>query len=547
MPVMTAELNASQNALLPQLSPTGILDRSLHVLRRGPLSRVGRGLAASVPLATVCLGLYYLEMIEGVRTLRPVFAVLIGASFVYRALVLSQLAAAFVLELRPGLPMPGRGGELARVASLATIVGFGTWLWLWPLSWLAQFSPFAMIGLVPLLALRGGVAPSWIARARCAPESGFRAWGLASDDTAGARASLVFAELLLLIGMCGLYANLFALTALLLVLSHSVLGLDVAFVSAFLSTDNTFVAYGLLAVVIFLFDPLRAAVSACVFADARGRKDGADLHAAVDALTEDSRPEPNEGLRPAPVRSAAGSGMLLLLAVAGMGASAPLSARAEDPAPSAETANDGEVQRAVERILARREFAEVGPAGTRTFENWLRDLIERWFSKDAEEPGNEDRLRVELPDVSPWLVMLVVFTLLLIAVIYVTWEARERDPPPMAPAGPLQPKPSERPAPLLLSDARALAAAGDYAAALRALYAATLAALDRGRYIQFDPAKTNGYYLRLLPAGGVREAFAAFTAIFDRKWYGREAVSQTDYERGLELAERICASESKKP
>ena len=223
MPVMTAALNlsSSQGALLRQLTPTELLDRSLYLLRSGPLSRVGRGFCASLPLATVCLGLYYLEVIEGVRTLRPLFALLLAASFVLRALLLSQLARAFVLELRPGLPMPEPArGELAKIASVAGIAGLGLWFWLWPLSWLWQFSPYAIIGLVPLLALRGGIAPSWLARSRCAAESGARAWGLASDDAAGSRASLVFVELLLLIGMLGLFGNTFALTALLLVLSN---------------------------------------------------------------------------------------------------------------------------------------------------------------------------------------------------------------------------------------------------------------------------------------------------------------------------------------
>jgi hypothetical protein len=556
MPVMTAELNASgSGGSLRPPGPTEILDRALFLLRSGPVSRVGLGLTASVPLATVCLALYYLEAIEGVRTLRAPFALLLGMSFVFRASVLSRLARSFVQELRPGLPMPApepNGQALAKLWATAAIAGLGVWVWLWPLFWLAQLSPFAILALVPLLALRGGLAPSWLARLRCAADSGLRAFGLATDDTAGARASLVFVELMLLAGMFGLFVNVFALTALLLLLSHSILGLDVAFVSAFLSTENEFVAYALLALCIVIFDPVRAAVSACVFADARGRKDGADLHAAVDGLLATSRPEAALSRPSRPNLTAVGA---LLLCFAGMMlnsvalAEPPLTAAdSEAQQVSAQSSEDFEVRVAVERILKRREFEEFEPKGERTFETWLRSLFDKLFAENPDEPEQSHALRVELPDISPWIVMGVVFGFLAIAVGYVMWEARGHEPKPPQPETPsLPPRVSERPAPMLLSDARALASSGDFVAALRALYGATLSALDRARLIQFDPARTNGYYLRSMRASTTRDAFATFTTLFDRKWYGREACSRVEYEASLELAEKICATPSIRP
>jgi hypothetical protein len=560
MPVVSAEPNASGiGASLRPPGPAEILDRALFLLRSGPVSRVGLGLTASIPLATVCLALYYLEVIEGVRTLRAPFALLLAASFVFRASVLSRLARVFVQELRPGLPMPApdpNGQALAKLWATSAVAGLGVWVWLWPLFWLAQFSPFAILALVPLLALRGGLAPSWLARLRCAAESGLRAFGLAIDDAAGARASLVFVELMLLAGMFGLFLNVFALTALLLLLSHSILGLDVAFVSAFLSTDNEFVAYGLLALCIALFDPLRAAVSACVFADARGRKDGADLHAAVDALLAATRQDANPALRPARANVTAVGAILVCLATALAGHAraepqpAPPSAAVSDDIEhaAAQSSEDFEVRVAVERILKRREFDEFEPKGARTLENWIRSLLDKLFAQNADEPEESHALRLQLPEISPWLVMGVVFGLLLAAVGYVTWEARGHLQQPAEPASPLQPpRMSERPAPILLSEARTLASAGDFAGALRALYAATLAALDRARLIQFDPARTNGFYLRTMPVSATRDLFATFTGMFDRKWYGREACSRAEYEQGLELAEQICATPSLRP
>jgi hypothetical protein len=343
---------------------------------------------------------------------------------------------------------------------------------------------------------------------------------------------------------------------MLLLLSHSILGLDVAFVSAFLSTENEFVTYGLLALCITLFDPLRAAVSACVFADARGRKDGADLHAAVDALLAAARPEPPASIRPSrPGLTAAGILLLGLIAApvrAEPPSQSPPTAAAAEVAnaaePSFESSEDLEIRVAVERILKRREFDEFEPKGPRTFETWIRNLIDKLFSQNSDRPDEPRTLRVDLPDVSPWLVMSIVFGLLAFAVGYVSWESRGHSPAlPQVPSPPSPPRISERPAPMLLSDARALATNGDFAGALRALYAATLAALDRARLIQFDPARTNGHYLRSMPAGATRDAFAAFTSLFDRKWYGREECTRAEYERSLELAERICAVPSVRP
>jgi Domain of unknown function (DUF4129) len=556
--VMTAELNASgSGAALRPPGPTEILDRAMFLLRSGPVSRVGFGLSASIPLTTVCLALYYLEAIEGVRTLRGPFALLLAATFVFRANVLSRLAATFVRELRPGLPAPPReptGRAFAKLWATASVAGFGVWVWLWPLFWLAQLSPFAIVALVPLLALRGGVAPSWLARLRYASEGGLRAFGLALDDAAGMRATLVFVELMLLGGMLGLFVNVFALTAMLLLLSHSILGLDVAFVSAFLSTENEFVTYGLLALCIVLFDPLRAAVSACVFADARGRKDGADLHAAVDSLLAAARPEPPGSIRPSrPGLTATGVLLLGLLAAPAHAEPAPqppeaATAASNDTERIAESSEDLEIRVAVERILKRREFEEFEPKGPRTFETWIRNLLDKLLSKNSDQPEEARTLRVDLPDVSPWLVMTIVFGLLVFAVGYVSWESRGHSPALPIPPSPSQPpRISERPAPMLLSDARALAADGNFAGALRALYAATLAALDRARLIQFDPARTNGHYLRSMPAGATRDAFAAFTRLFDRKWYGREECTRAEYEQSLELAERICAVPSARP
>ena len=97
------------------------------------------------------------------------------------------------------------------------------------------------------------------------------------------RGVFLIVELLALFGTIGLFANLYALVSFSLLLADSLLGLDVAFVSTFLSPDNAFVLLLVSAVALVLLEPLRAAISAQAFVDARTRRDGADLHAAVDA------------------------------------------------------------------------------------------------------------------------------------------------------------------------------------------------------------------------------------------------------------------------
>jgi hypothetical protein len=90
-----------------------------------------------------------------------------------------------------------------------------------------------------------------------------------------------------------------------------------------------------------------------------------------------------------------------------------------------------------------------------------------------------------------------------------------------------------------LDEAAQLAERGEARAALRALYLATLVNLDRAHLIDFEPAKTNWQYLRGLPPGELRKLFAAFTRIFDHKWYGHEPATPEDYRRSRALAERI--------
>jgi hypothetical protein len=146
---------------------------------------------------------------------------------------------------------------------------------------------------------------------------------------------------------------------------------------------------------------------------------------------------------------------------------------------------------------------------------------------------------VQLPDLSPWVLMaLAVIALCLIAL----YAARGRRTVAL-PARRAAAVASELPAtvaPLsLLDEAALLAARGDLRGALRALYLANLLMLDRKQLIEFEPWKTNGMYIGAMRDGEVRQLFSAFTRIFDRTWYGHEPATDVEYQECRRLAERI--------
>jgi hypothetical protein len=229
------------------------------------------------------------------------------------------------------------------------------------------------------------------------------------------------------------------------------------------------------------------------------------------------------------------------------GASAVARAQSSEPAAEDEpafvqedTAADRQVRDHVGEILGRREFREFAERDT----GWLGELFERfaqWLKslglEDEEKPEEREPAGFTLPPISPW--VLIAILALALGVIALYAGSRTREGPRAAAAnasgaellaeGPLT----------LIDDAAAHAARGDMRAALRALYLATLASLDRGRLIEFEPSKTNWQYIRAMPRGEARKLFADFTLIFDRKWYGHEPANAEDYAACRRLAEQI--------
>jgi hypothetical protein len=76
--------------------------------------------------------------------------------------------------------------------------------------------------------------------------------------------------------------------------------------------------------------------------------------------------------------------------------------------------------------------------------------------------------------------------------------------------------------------AQTAAAEGDYRRAMRYRYLATLLALDEAERLRFDPALTDGDYLRRAPAS-LREALRPLVLGFQRVWYGGYPAGEADY------------------
>jgi hypothetical protein len=537
-PALGAATRSSNSAWLARRAgPRERVDDAFYVVRHASGQQLMRAVFAGVPLGTVALAFYYIERIEGLHAQRSVFAIAFVLAFLFRFYTSSILAREFVQLHSPSLPISAHAPSRVQFVSSGALAGLAAWLWAWPALWLVmRLTAFALLALLPLCTVGGAIAPSYLARSACAPERGIAAFLRAVEDARGSRVAGWGADILLLAGTLVLFANLYALGALSLFLANRVLGLDVAFLSAFLSPNNEFMALLLLSFAFLLVQPLQAALSAISFAQARGRNHGADLEAAIDALTA-----PSAALTARDRKGVHGGAIGLVLCTAWLASSSPARAQATEPPPAA--VDDANVHRKVQRILAREEFHEFDPVHAQRFDP--RDLIEKLFGHDHkdEPPASVSRGFTLRP--AAWQVVTAALGLLVLVSVFVSISMRASRPPPSA-AGVAaratgQAAGADGPDALHL-EANALAVAGDYREAVRVLYGAVLATLDRARLIRFEKSRTNGQYVRALPAGPMREQLGSLTRWFDRAWYGHAPIERADYEAALVCAEQLAKS-----
>jgi len=92
--------------------------------------------------------------------------------------------------------------------------------------------------------------------------------------------------------------------------------------------------------------------------------------------------------------------------------------------------------------------------------------------------------------------------------------------------------------------AHSFAAAGRYAEAVRSLFLATLARLDRTREISYRPDRTNGEHLNSFGGAAERRSrFALATRRYEEHWYGVAGCARADFEAMDQLCGPLVAAE----
>lgn len=100
----------------------------------------------------------------------------------------------------------------------------------------------------------------------------------------------------------------------------------------------------------------------------------------------------------------------------------------------------------------------------------------------------------------------------------------------------------------LMAEAAESARSGDYRSAFLKAYLASIAYLDEAEALRFARSRTNWEYLRELRGKGfdeVADHLFPLTASFDRKFYGSETCTRTDYDSAIavytQVRERLAA------
>ncbi len=534
------------------------LDHAIELARAQPLSEIARACVPGALLAWLVLSLYYLERVEGVRALRPVFACALVAGFAARAVVLGRWAGR---RAQHELAQSGVHGALASRASMvraALWVGFELWFWLWPAVVLIRVDPWLLPALLPLWCVRAAIAPSWLAVIDASGETtGIRTFKAAILHCEGQRGQAIVCELFLLLGALAIAFNVGAVVMLAVTLAQTALGLDLSTVRAFVSPQNHFMLLSVVAFALVLLEPVRAALSSLLYVQAELERGGAGVRALVHRAVQ-----PREG------GAGARMGLLvcLLLAVPEVAAAEQpdlFPASAVEPA-EAETseaeqleqacdepcqralARDATIEARVEQILAEPEFAEFPDErwdidGKGALQRWLAELFARWFA-DLDAPSEKSPSGAfrgaELPGAAFFLTLAVV--LLMIALARLSFFGGAHRVTRTGDAAPARDDPFERAADDHFADAQRLFA-DDPREALRALYLGALVGLARKDLLQLAPERSNGQYLRQLKGRAERALFAELTRTFDAVHYGQRALDRERFQRCLELARALAA------
>lgn len=204
-----------------------------------------------------------------------------------------------------------------------------------------------------------------------------------------------------------------------------------------------------------------------------------------------------------------------------------------------------EVERALEGVLARPEFAPAEPpllyVWLGRFRDWLADTIWPFLSRFLPEPDwshpGWEVLGIGLLAVGALIGVALLVYLILLASRWLRGRSRRiTEAGTQGPAGPAGP-----------ADWEALAARsaerGDWREAALALYQAVVLRLGEGGVVRVERAKTPGDYRREARRGGAEVVgrFEAFLSWFERVAYGRAEPGADQYDSLLSTARALGA------
>ncbi|HEX6240588.1 MAG TPA: DUF4129 domain-containing protein [Polyangiales bacterium] len=522
-------------------SPLEVLNEAIELTRTTPLKH---NLVAAIPALCLCwlvAFVYYLEQVEGVRALRPVCALALTAAWCARGVVLSRHAGRQVDRRLAHLPPAARHSALDTRVRVALVLGAELWLWLWLLVVALRIDPWLCTLAAPLFALRGALAPSWLAAADASQAESARSAALyAIQASQRQRLTGIALELALLLSALALFLNLGALLVAGISLAQDLLGLRLAFVRAFISPRNHFALLGLLSLSLSAFDPLRAAVAAVLYAEQRLAREALEVRALVEVA-----------IAPRNVARVVGLSFVLALAL-------PASAQAQifpatdahslyedecDPVCREVRRRDDAVQVRLVTILDASEFQDFALEGAElpelerpSLERWL-ERLGRWLSGAPEKvPERGEDLSRVTPLHVPLPLLLSGLGLLLLALGSLAfWHAQRRltsrrvSRVPAEPATPTIPD--------MIPDT-------SLRGALRHVYLQTLERLAQRGLLHLSRANTNGDYLRMLQSARLRSQLARLTALFERAQYGRATPSESELSEARELGRTLALDEA---
>ena len=201
---------------------------------------------------------------------------------------------------------------------------------------------------------------------------------------------------------------------------------------------------------------------------------------------------------------------------------------------------EGLLRQQIKEILSQPEYQTEYPVWLSKLSAHAMELLGRVLRWIFMNPAME-RLYAQWP-VLYWLFVAVLAALLALLIYHIAvtiggafGRRRRKRREPTEEPGPAAASPTR-----LRESARQLAARGDFAGALRALYQSCLRRLERQGYLRYHPWLTNGEYLRAIRSEPqLQQLLTPLTTAVDRVTYGRRPLAATGYQELAAVADQL--------